>query len=80
MSLREGCKRILVADSFNLLDRLVKTQKRAVSVDSKYNSGVVWCGGGGGWGGKRMEINTLDYVILQFHQYSLNSNFCGFHS
>ncbi|XP_065929628.1 vacuolar protein sorting-associated protein 41 homolog isoform X2 [Magallana gigas] len=34
MSLREGCKRILVADSFNLLDRFVKTQKRAVSVDN----------------------------------------------
>ncbi|XP_078322202.1 vacuolar protein sorting-associated protein 41 homolog isoform X2 [Crassostrea virginica] len=34
MSLREGCQRILTADSFNLLDRLVKTQKRAVSVDN----------------------------------------------
>ncbi|XP_061193823.1 vacuolar protein sorting-associated protein 41 homolog isoform X5 [Saccostrea echinata] len=34
MSLREGCRRILVADSFNLLDRLVKTQRRGVAVDS----------------------------------------------
>ncbi|XP_069111688.1 vacuolar protein sorting-associated protein 41 homolog [Argopecten irradians] len=34
MSLREGCKRILVADSFNLMDRLVKTHKRGISVNS----------------------------------------------
>lgn len=35
MSLREGCKKILVADSFSLMNRLIKTQKRAISVDSK---------------------------------------------
>ncbi|XP_048755315.1 vacuolar protein sorting-associated protein 41 homolog isoform X2 [Ostrea edulis] len=34
MSLREGCRKILVADSFNLLDRLVKTQRRGISMDS----------------------------------------------
>ncbi|XP_041366904.1 vacuolar protein sorting-associated protein 41 homolog [Gigantopelta aegis] len=33
ISLREGCRRILVADSFNLMERLVKTQKKAVYVD-----------------------------------------------
>ncbi|KAL3832067.1 hypothetical protein ACJMK2_023745 [Sinanodonta woodiana] len=31
--LRDGCRRILVADSFNLMARLVKTQKKAISVD-----------------------------------------------
>ncbi|KAK3103437.1 hypothetical protein FSP39_019243 [Pinctada imbricata] len=42
MSLREGCKRILVADSFNLLDRLIKIQKRGISVDnSRYASNCV---------------------------------------
>ncbi|KAH9500097.1 Vacuolar protein sorting-associated protein 41 [Bulinus truncatus] len=33
LSLRDGCRKILVADSFNLLDRLVKTQKRGIFVD-----------------------------------------------
>jgi len=33
LSLRDGCRKILVADSFNLMERLVKTQKRAVFVD-----------------------------------------------
>ncbi|KAL4222561.1 Vacuolar protein sorting-associated protein 41 [Mactra antiquata] len=36
MSLRKGCKTILVADSFNLMNRLIKTQKRAISVDSSH--------------------------------------------
>ncbi|KAK0051675.1 vacuolar protein sorting-associated protein 41 [Biomphalaria pfeifferi] len=31
--LRDGCRKILVADSFNLLDRLVRTQKRGIFVD-----------------------------------------------
>ncbi|XP_071956402.1 vacuolar protein sorting-associated protein 41 homolog [Antedon mediterranea] len=33
MSLREGCKRILVSDCFSLMDRLNKVQKRATRVD-----------------------------------------------
>ncbi|XP_059151993.1 vacuolar protein sorting-associated protein 41 homolog isoform X2 [Physella acuta] len=33
LSLRDGCRKILVADSFNLLERLVKTQRRGVFVD-----------------------------------------------
>jgi len=33
LSLRDGCRKILVADSFNLMERLVKTQKRGVFVD-----------------------------------------------
>jgi len=36
ISLQEGCKRILVADSFGLMGRLVKTQKKAISLDSMY--------------------------------------------
>ena len=33
ISLREGCKKILVADCFNLFTKLMKTQKKAVSLD-----------------------------------------------
>ncbi|KAK6166083.1 hypothetical protein SNE40_022857 [Patella caerulea] len=33
ISLREGCKKILVADSFNLMERLVNTQRKGVFVD-----------------------------------------------
>ncbi|XP_048239189.1 vacuolar protein sorting-associated protein 41 homolog [Haliotis rufescens] len=33
ISLREGCRKILVADSFNLMDRLVRTMKKGVFVD-----------------------------------------------
>ncbi|XP_045167945.2 vacuolar protein sorting-associated protein 41 homolog isoform X2 [Mercenaria mercenaria] len=36
ISLREGCKKILVADSFGLMNRLVKTQKKAISVDTSH--------------------------------------------
>ncbi|CAC5393534.1 VPS41 [Mytilus coruscus] len=34
ISLREGCRKILVVDSFNLLDRLIKTQKKGIAVSS----------------------------------------------
>ncbi|PVD30846.1 hypothetical protein C0Q70_10121 [Pomacea canaliculata] len=33
ISLREGCRRILVADSFNLLERNVRTQRKAIFVN-----------------------------------------------
>ncbi|CAL1533068.1 unnamed protein product [Lymnaea stagnalis] len=33
LSLRDGCRKILVADSFKLLERMVKTRKRGVFVD-----------------------------------------------
>ncbi|CAH1788445.1 unnamed protein product [Owenia fusiformis] len=33
ISLREGCKKILVADCFGLLDKLVKTQRKGISVE-----------------------------------------------
>ena len=33
ISLREGCRKILVADSFNLLERLVKTQRKAILIE-----------------------------------------------
>ncbi|KAK7109649.1 hypothetical protein V1264_013653 [Littorina saxatilis] len=33
ISLREGCRKILVADSFNLLERLVKTQRKAIFLE-----------------------------------------------
>ncbi|ESO87990.1 hypothetical protein LOTGIDRAFT_126722, partial [Lottia gigantea] len=33
ISLREGCKKILVADSFNLMERLINTQKKGVFVE-----------------------------------------------
>ena len=40
ISLREGCKKILVADSFGLMRRLVKTQKKAISVESKFMKAI----------------------------------------
>ncbi|WAQ93716.1 VPS41-like protein [Mya arenaria] len=36
ISLREGCKKILVADSYGLMNRLVKTQKKAISVETSH--------------------------------------------
>ncbi|XP_013388215.1 vacuolar protein sorting-associated protein 41 homolog [Lingula anatina] len=35
MSLREGCQKILVKDCYGLLERLVKTQRRGICVDSE---------------------------------------------
>ncbi|KAH3717295.1 hypothetical protein DPMN_060078 [Dreissena polymorpha] len=36
ISLREGCKKILVADSFGLMGRLIKTQKKAISLETSH--------------------------------------------
>ncbi|CAG2242016.1 unnamed protein product [Mytilus edulis] len=42
ISLREGCKKILVVDSFNLLDRLIKTQRKGIAVSNmRYASDVI---------------------------------------
>lgn len=37
ISLREGCRKILVADSFNLLERLVKTQRKAIFLEGMFS-------------------------------------------
>ncbi|KAK7508589.1 hypothetical protein BaRGS_00000155, partial [Batillaria attramentaria] len=42
ISLREGCRKILVADSFNLLERLVKTQRKAIFMEDSQTCPV--CG------------------------------------
>ncbi|XP_076460755.1 vacuolar protein sorting-associated protein 41 homolog [Babylonia areolata] len=40
ISLREGCRKILVADSFNLLERMVKTQRKAILIDDSQSCPV----------------------------------------
>ncbi|KAL8579065.1 hypothetical protein ACOMHN_036004 [Nucella lapillus] len=40
ISLREGCRKILVADSYNLLERMVKTQRKAILIDDSQNCPV----------------------------------------
>ncbi|XP_062569470.1 vacuolar protein sorting-associated protein 41 homolog isoform X1 [Saccostrea cucullata] len=60
ISLREGCRRILVADSFNLLDRLVKTQRRGVAVDSSQSCPICQ---------QRIIVTDLRYAsnVVLFH-------------
>ncbi len=36
ISLREGCKKILVSDSFGLIEKLIKIQKRGIAVEGMF--------------------------------------------
>ena len=37
ISLREGCKKILVSDCFSLMERLNKIQRKGIRVEGKIN-------------------------------------------
>ncbi|XP_035827939.1 vacuolar protein sorting-associated protein 41 homolog isoform X2 [Aplysia californica] len=60
LSLRDGCRKILVADSFNLMERLVKTQRRGVFVDGSQLCTVC---------NQRLTVNDLRYAsnLIVFH-------------
>jgi len=60
LSLRDGCRKILVADSFNLMERLVKTQRRGCFVDG--NQLCTVCN-------QRLTVNDLRYAsnLIVFH-------------
>lgn len=60
LSLRDGCRKILVSDSFNLMDRLVRTQKRGVFVDGSQLCPVC---------NQRLTVNDLRYAsnLTVFH-------------
>ncbi|KAL5007431.1 hypothetical protein ScPMuIL_016237 [Solemya velum] len=53
ISLREGCRKILVADSFHLLERIIKTQRRGLSVDNHQTCHICQ---------QRILVNDLRYV------------------
>ncbi|XP_071158448.1 vacuolar protein sorting-associated protein 41 homolog [Mytilus edulis] len=60
ISLREGCKKILVVDSFNLLDRLIKTQRKGIAVSSAAMCNVCQ---------QRIVVNDMRYAsdVIVFH-------------